>query len=256
MIRKLILLTIVFMPLLAISQDLIILRNGEKINCKITKTDSLSVYYNIQKKNRMIDSFVEKNEIRSYQINDIANTDSTRVQALSSKNKTVILDTTVYVKSFNKWINLITYSQKYGIHASGWSMQYCGYILKNDSKWIIPVTVGIEDFQINQDYFNQFNYQAARMNYYMAGISPIRKLNDYFYVNVGFQLIFGTEQVVDGNYGESMNSVFGIAPFQGIMFISKSNFGICVGLGIYEKLLTSMFYQNDIGVKLEIGVKF
>lgn len=258
MIRKLILLFILFMPLLAISQDLIIFRNGEKLNCKITKTDSLSIYYNIRKNDRIIDSFVEKNEIRSYQINNNDNSDSIKVYSLGSKsnNKIVVLDTTVYVKSFNKWINLITYSQKYGIHATGWSVQYYGYILKNDSKWIIPVLFGVEGFSINPDYFNQFNYQSARINYYLAGLSPFRKLNDYFYANIGFQLLFGTEELIDFHNGESTNSVFGIAPFQGIMFIPKSNFGITVGLGVYEKLLTSRFYQNDIGIKLEIGIKF
>lgn len=91
----------------------------------------------------------------------------------------------------------------------------------------------------------------------MAGLSPLRKLNDYFYANLGFQLLFGSEELIDGTSGgKSTNTVFGIAPHQGLVFIPKANFGITFGLGIYEKLLTSQVYQNDLGIKLEIGVKF
>ena len=43
--RKLFLLVMILAPLTAKSQDLVIMRNGEKVNCKITKVDSLNVYY-------------------------------------------------------------------------------------------------------------------------------------------------------------------------------------------------------------------
>ena len=87
----------------------------------------------------------------------------------------------------------------------------------------------------------------------MIGIGPLRKLNDYFYLNLGFQFLIGMESLGDNT---TANPVYGIAPFQGLMFIPKSKIGICVGVGLYEKLLTSEFYQNDIGVKLEVGLKF
>ena len=251
------LLVLIFMQLLVHSQDLIILRNGDILNCKITKTDSLSVYYTIRKNDRKIDSFIEKNEIRSYQITGIADSTPNIHVAHGNRNiQQVVLDTTVYVKRVTKWINLITYSQKYGIHANGWEIQGYGYFLKNDSKWILPITYGIEDFKINPDYFSQSGYQSARMNYYMVGISPLRKLNDYLYVNIGLQFLLGSESLVDYYGNGSTNEIFGIAPSQGFMFIPKSKIGICIGVGVQEKLLTSAFYQNDIGLKLEIGLKF
>lgn len=261
MTRKFILLPLFLVPLLVSAQDLIIFRNGDSLNCKITKTDSLSIYYTVRKDDRNRNSFVEKNEIRSYQLGDSTDSISNPNNPLVTKevnrsnrnNKTVVLDTTVYVKKFNTWITLLTYSQKYGIHANGWSVQGYGYILKNDSKWIIPLLYGIEYFRIDPDYFSQSGYQSARINYYMIGIGPLRKLNDYFYANIGFQFLIGTESVGDNSI---TNPVYGIAPFQGILFIPTSKFGICVGVGLYEKLLTSEFYQNDMGVKLEIGLKF
>jgi len=236
---------------------LVIMRNGEKVNCKITKIDSLNVYYNFQKGDRNFASFIAKNEIRSYQYSN--KTDSTEISnniSTQNQDKLVIIDTSVYVKTSDQWINLITYSQKYGINATGWSLQYYGYVLKYNSKWMIPCVLGIEDFRIKTDYFSQSKYQSARIGYYMAGISPFRKLNDYFFLNLGLQIMFGTEQLKDFSSNETTNSIFGVAPSQGIYFISKSKFGIVCGIGLYEKLLTSEVYQNDLGVKLEIGIKF
>ena len=140
MTRKFILLTLLIVPLLVSAQDLIIFRNGDSLNCKITKTDSLSVYYTVRKDDRNRNSFVEKNEIRSYQLNDSADTINQPNNPIDFKgnnktnrsNKTVVLDSTIYVKKYNKWITLLTYSQKYGIHANGWSVQGYGYVLKMD----------------------------------------------------------------------------------------------------------------------------
>ena len=256
-IKRISLPVLIFMQLLVHSQDLIILRTGDSLKCKITKVDSLSVFYAIRKNDRKIDSFIEKNEIRSYQINGIADSKTDDQAARSNRNnQLVVLDTTAYVKKVTKWINLITYTQKYGVHAYGWEIQGYGYLLKNDSKWILPITYGIEVLKINFDYFIQSGYQSVRMNYYMVGISPLRKLNDYFYAKIGLQLMLGSESLENYNGSGSTNEIFGLAPSQGLMFIPKSKIGICIGVGIHEKLLSSAFYQNDIGINLEIGLKF
>jgi hypothetical protein len=255
--KKLILLILVLFPILANSQDLIILRNGEKINCTITKIDSLNVFYDFQKGDRKITSFTEKNEIRAYQLHYKADssmnpTDLNKVQ----KDNSVIIDTSVYIKKIYKWNNLITFSKKYGNHATGWSLQYNGFVARNNQKWFIPCVFEFERFTIKQDYFELSNYQSATINYLMAGISPLRKLNDYLYLKLGLQLIFGDEQLKDFYSHESTQTIFGMTPSQGIYFIPKSNFGITCGVGLFEKLLTSEIYQNDFGIKFEIGLKF
>jgi hypothetical protein len=255
--KKLILLILVLFPILANSQDLIILRNGERINCTITKIDSLNIFYNFLKGDRNISSYIEKNEIRSYQLHNEADS-TTSLSDLNKtiKNNSVIIDTSVYVKNVNKWNNLITFSMKYGTRANGWSLKYYGYVSKNNQRWFIPCVFEFERFAIKQDYFERFNYQSAKISYWMVGISPLRKLNDYFYINLGIQLVIGDEQLKDFDGQENIRTIFGITPSQGIYFIPKSNFGIICGVGLYEKLLTSEVYQNDIGIKFEIGIKF
>ena len=171
--KKSVLLMLVLLPFLAGAQDIITFRNGDILNCKILKTDSLSIYYSFHKSDRNIESFLRKDEIRSYQLNFKADTvrDITN-SSMPNVSKAVVLDSSVYIKPTSKWINLITYSQKYGVHATGWSVLYTGFILKNDSKWIIPLVAGIEFFTIDPAYFSKSNYQSASINYYMAGISP------------------------------------------------------------------------------------
>jgi hypothetical protein len=59
--KKLFLLALVLIPILTNSQDLILLRNGKRINRTITKIDSLNIYYSFLKDDRKISSYVEKN---------------------------------------------------------------------------------------------------------------------------------------------------------------------------------------------------
>lgn len=121
-------------PIILKSQDLVVFRNGDNLSCKIIRVDSLNLYYDFQSGNRTITSFINKNEIRSYKLNNQA--DSAKEQGSSIKqisNNEVIIDTSIYIKPSQKWINLLTYSQRYGIHASGWAIQYYGYIFQNRS---------------------------------------------------------------------------------------------------------------------------
>jgi hypothetical protein len=254
--RFLILILLSLITLTGYSQDLIILRNGEQIDCKITKVDSAIIHYDFFKRERKLSSYVAKNDIRSYKINTTDNIPENSSDVLQIPDNMVIIDTTKYVKETNKWINLITYSQRYGLHANGWSVQYYGYNLRNTSKWTIPIIFGFEGFAIHTDYFSQFDYQSVNMSYFLAGISPFYKLDDNFFLNLGANIIFGEEELTNFYGTESSNTFFGFSPSQGIYFIPKSKVGITLGLSVYEKLLSSEVYKNDIGIKLEIGIKF
>ena len=53
-------------PFYVFSQDLIIKSNGDKLDCKILKEDSLKLYFAFRKNGYNINTFISKNEIRSY----------------------------------------------------------------------------------------------------------------------------------------------------------------------------------------------
>lgn len=244
------------MPFVCYSQDIITLRDGERIDCKITNVDSSMVYYDFYKGTRKLSSYILKDNIRSYEIknSNTASPDSNET-AMHPDNK-VVIDTSKYVKETNQWINLITYSQRYGLHANGWAVQYYGYNLTNTSKWAVPIIFGVETFELNSGYFSQFAYQSVDMGYFLVGMSPFYQLYDKFFLNIGMNIILGQEVLTSYFETESTNTLFGMASSQGLYFIPKSKVGLTLGIGIYEKLLSSEIYDKDVGVKLELGIKF
>jgi hypothetical protein len=62
---------ILFLSLASITnaQDLIINNSGERIPCKITKVDSLNIYFVTQWNNNQINTFIKRDEIRTIEYN-------------------------------------------------------------------------------------------------------------------------------------------------------------------------------------------
>ena len=58
------LLLILFAPLCAISQDIIIAKNGSYLNCKIIKEDSSKVFYETKVKNRLVAGSMNMSEVK------------------------------------------------------------------------------------------------------------------------------------------------------------------------------------------------
>ena len=81
-------------------------------------------------------------------------------------------------------------------------------------------------------------------------------LSEKFFLNLGVQFHYGQEELQDFSGNQINRTIFGISPSQGVYFIPKSNFGLTVGVSVFERLLSSKVYKNDFGVKLELGIKF
>ena len=250
------LLGFIFLSKTGTSQDVILLRNGKQIECTITKTDNSTIYYDFIKDGRKLSSFVNMSEVRSYTIQDEKDRSENNFSNSENQGNTVVIDTTKYEKIVQQWVNRITFSRLFGIHATGWSLQYYGFTLNSNSKWIVPVVIGFEGINMNQDYFDQSGYYSAMFSYASTGISPMYKLSDSFFLNLGVNLLFGQESLTEFGGTETDRFIIGINPLQGILFIPKSKFGITFGASIYEKLLTSRIYENDLGLKLKLGIKF
>lgn len=256
-IRTLALCILFLSPLLLKSQDLIILRNGEQIECKITKVDNTSVFYDFYKGGRKLSSFTALDEVKKYQINHReVSMDGTEDTLQIYSAETVVVDTSKYVKETQKWVNLLTYSQRFGVNAQGWSVQYYGYNFVSTAKWFVPIVFGFESFDLDPGYFSRSGYNYLDISYLGAGISPFYKINDLLFLNLGVQLLYGEEELQDARGSVDSRSIFGITPSQGIYFIPKSGVGIMVGVSVYEKLLSSKVYKSDLGLKFELGIKF
>lgn len=155
-----------------------------------------------------------------------------------------------------RWNSLLTFNRTFGINANGWGLTYYGYAFDETSDWIIPMVIAIEGFTIDTDYFRQFKYQKASLNYWMPGISAFKELGGNIYANLTLLIPVGNETLTDFYGNETDGFLIGLAPAQGIYYIPKSNFGITLGIGMYQRLLTSKVYKSDFGFKAEIGLKF
>lgn len=229
-----------------VAQDFIKLRNGQEINCKITRQDSTVIFYEFTKGDRTLSSFVSRSDIREYRFSaEQPVADSSSVKTLKSP-LTVVVDTTAFVRETNKWLSMITFSRIYGITSNGWSVQYQGYNIIGSTRWSIPIVFGVESFMVYPDYMST----NSTLTYMKAGISPIYRITDRIHLNLGCNILYGNT----GDDGEDI--FFGFNPSEGIYYVPKSKFGIVVGLGLYQKLLSTTLYTGDVGVKLEIGIKF
>lgn len=156
----------------------------------------------------------------------------------------------------SKWDNMVTFNMTFGQNADGWGVSYYRFLRNPNSEWIFPWVISIDGFKIKDDYFSRSGYQKAELNYWTPGICALKKLQGNLYLNLTFQVPFGTETLTDYYGSESTNFIIGVAPTQGVYFVPKSNIGITFCIGMYERFLTSEVYKTDLGFKAEIGIKF
>ena len=234
------------------SQDLITFKNGTRLECEIIKSDSINVHYRFNKNDRAIETFTSLNDISAYEYNYKREVEQKNIL----QNEKVIVDTTRYVKEKSRWVNLITFAPALGINAKGWTLQYRGFQLNSLRKWSIPISFTLESLELREELLYRAGYTGIKMDYGQAGISPIKRLNDYIYLNLGINLLFGSEHLVSNNYNNTQSSLFGLSTLQGLLIFPPSGFGFCVGISTYQKLLNSSVYSHDIGIKLDLGIEF
>lgn len=241
------------------AQDVITLKDGRNVNCKITKIDSLNIHFDFKRNGKTISTYASTNEIRSYKVSGLQSNNYSQHMANNQQSNEVIVDTSTNKSTSPIWNNMITIGVRVAIYSAGWSLQYYGFSASNKSRWTIPCKFGIEGGKIfiKESAIDEVQgYEEFGTNYFMAGVTPFYKLNNYFYLNLGAQLVFGSDYYKKSNGDIDDRFIIGIATNQGIYFIPKSKFGITIGIGIFEKLLTSKIYSNDLGFSVEIGFKF
>lgn len=82
------------------------------------------------------------------------------------------------------------------------------------------------------------------------------KISKRVYVGFDLMLLVGAESLTDQIGRESANLLLGLGPKQALYFIPDSRFGLVIGIGLYQRLLTSEVYKNDFGFRVEAGFKF
>lgn len=153
-------------------------------------------------------------------------------------------------------LNLLLFGYAAGSNATGYTFSYYRSPESSHAGWFFPMRFGGEFLQIEDQPFARSGIVEAQLNYGMFGICPFREISDRVYVNFDFMLLLGAESLTDRTDRQSTNLLFGLAPKQTLYYIPNSRYGLVIGFGLYQRLLTSEVYQSDFGFQVEAGFKF
>jgi hypothetical protein len=153
-------------------------------------------------------------------------------------------------------LNLLLFGYAAGNNATGWKFSYYRSSKSSHEGWFFPWRLSGEFLQIESQPFARSGIVEARLNYGMFGICPFREISDRVYVNLDLMLLVGAETLTDRIDRQSTNLLLGLAPKQTLYYIPNSRFGLVIGFGLYQRLLTSEVYQSDFGFQIEAGFKF
>ncbi len=153
-----------------------------------------------------------------------------------------------------KWVNIISYQKIVSKHTEGWRVSYVGFT--ENEKVILPFIYSFDRYRIKPESLKNSNYKSA--NYFTPGFGTVfyQNLFSAIYINFSLQIPVGVERLVAVNNENSNNFIIGIESSQELMFIPKSDFGLVIGVGIYQKAQTSKIFKTNFGVEFRAGIKF
>ncbi len=153
-----------------------------------------------------------------------------------------------------KWVNIISYQKIISKHTEGWRVSYVGFT--ENEKVILPFIYSFDRYRIKPESLKGSGYKSA--NYFTPSFGTVfyHNLFSAIYINFSLQIPVGVERLVDVNNENSSNFLIGIESSQELMFIPKSDFGLVIGVGIYQKAQTSKIFQTNFGAELRVGIKF
>lgn len=165
--------------------------------------------------------------------------------------------------SKKKWNNLISGHAAFGANSEGgWGVSYYGFKEKESGGWFLTYSVAYDNYAVDPSLITRKGFDSFELNYGKIGVGAMRKLGEGFHfafnalVPLGFEKLTNSNGIITSSVTESNNIIIGIEPQQCFYFITKSKVSLVVGAGIYERFTTSEVYNFDIGLRIEVGIKF
>jgi hypothetical protein len=159
--------------------------------------------------------------------------------------------------NFRKWNSLLTFTKNFGFNFPGWGLTHYGYINGNESEWMVPWVLSFENYQLISESSEESYFRKKGAFNLGIGVAAFKKLNGKSHLNFTFLIpIEGRSSPELGRNKDFEDYLLGLYMTQGIFFVPESDFGITFGVGIFERFLRSDHYRNDVGFKIEIGIKF
>ncbi len=174
--------------------------------------------------------------------------------------KSILLNNTLEPEK-KIWVSLLPIHAAFGTNAEGWGVSYMGFSSSLRGNWAIPFSISYDKYVIDPGLLVRAGYEKATLNYGKIGVGAMRKIGDDFHFVFNMNIPLGFEELEKFNPLAQTTTVtnrfiFGFEPTQSFYFITRSRVGFYLGAGIYERFLSSKVYKNDIGLKIEAGLKF
>ncbi len=165
--------------------------------------------------------------------------------------------------SFNAQVNpnnLLSVSYKAGGHSNGYAFTYYRFIKGDFKGWYFPYSLSLENISVMANGISELNgYPTPGPNFIVPGISAMKNVGTNLWINIGLQIPLGVEVYNNPSSLVSQNiyhPIVGLSPIQEIFFIPRTTYGLILGVGIFERITNAYKYQNDIGLQVELGLKF
>lgn len=158
-----------------------------------------------------------------------------------------------------KWGNMLTYRQSIGMMESSYNLSYYGYFVSRKT-WTFPLSLRLSSSRNYDDARLKSGYTDWSQHLTYLGLSGFRNLKDDFYLSLGGHLPLGWERYRLDNdpidRKRRLHLMTGINAEERIFYMSPNKTGLILGVGMYQRLMTSKLYWYDIGITFEVGLKF
>lgn len=160
-----------------------------------------------------------------------------------------------------KWVNWLTYRQSVGFVESSHNFSYYGYF-QSKRKWTIPISLRLSSSTRYNENVLRDGYNPDSWKKYVLdlGMSGFRNLKDDYYLSMGVQLPFGWERY---RYDHETTAdrkhthlLLGVGVEERVFYMSPNKVGLILGIGFYQRLMSSKLYNVDAGLTFEVGLKF
>lgn len=155
-----------------------------------------------------------------------------------------------------RWNNMLTYRQSIGFMENGYNISYYGYFSTRKT-WTYPISLRLSssrNYNVSKDGYDDWSQHLTYL-----GMTGFRKINKDFYFALGGYVPIGWERYryEEDNYAKKhTHFMTGLNAEQRIFYMSPNRVGLVLGAGFYERLMTSKLYTLDLGLMLEVGIKF
>ncbi len=174
-------------------------------------------------------------------------------------DKNNVNDTTTH----RRYVNSILGFGQVAVNTFGSGVKYCGAIpLKKNPKLSVGPSLFYERIEFRKTLTIPSKIKEASIALYNPGLNLESSLKPWLILQFGFSAIIGSESITYNSVGgravqRPETNVIGGMHLEQMLFIKREEkTGFLVGFGIFERFITSSFYETDFGGRVYAGFSF